>query len=329
MKKLLLTLIVVLAYFSSAIAQGYLGANPNNYESHWTFNWYDYNSQVPFVCAITIDGQVVTLNTENWSDLEVAAFVTTAEGQEECRGNMMWLTDEYVLEYGDPFLTIDGFPIYYTTPGGTVYFKMYDHANNIEYTECTITYLGEPYTVTAGTAVTLGWGDAMEPVILNFTTTEPQYESHWPDFDYTAFSAQNPFVAAIEIDGEIVTAENYPDNWNALEVAFFVGDECRGAGVAFGDYNPAVNYLTNEYVEEYGDPFPIIDGAPVYFNDVTNELVTVKMYDHVNGIEYNECTVTYMGDLYEIRTGASNDQGWGDPENPITQICIPLSLARR
>ena len=29
MKKLLLTLIVVLAYFSSAIAQGYLGANPN------------------------------------------------------------------------------------------------------------------------------------------------------------------------------------------------------------------------------------------------------------------------------------------------------------
>ena len=146
-------MIVVLAYFSSAIAQGYLGANPNNYESHWTFNGYDYNSQVPFVCAITIDGQVVTINTENWSDLEVAAFVTTAEGQEECRGNMMWLTDEYVIEYDDPFLTIDGYPIYYNTPGGTVHFKMYDHANNIEYTECTVTYLGDPYTVTAGIGV--------------------------------------------------------------------------------------------------------------------------------------------------------------------------------
>ena len=162
---------MVLAYFSSAFAQGFLGVNPNNYESNWpTFNYHDYFLQEPFVAAITIDGQVVNLDTENWSALEVAAFVTTAEGQEECRSNHMWLTDEYVIEYEDPFLTIDGFPIYYNTIGGTVYFKMYDHANNIEYTECTITYLGDPYTVTAGIEVVHGWGDGLEPVILNFTT---------------------------------------------------------------------------------------------------------------------------------------------------------------
>ena len=167
-------MIVVLAYISSAFAQDWVGVNPNNYESHWSFNYHNYLLQKPFVSAITIDGQVVTLDNENWSDLEVAAFITNADGQEECRSNMMWLTDEYVLEYEDPYLTIDGFPIYYTTPGGTVYFKMYDHANNIEYTECTITYLGEPYTVTAGTPVSLGWGDGLEPVMLNFTTsTEP------------------------------------------------------------------------------------------------------------------------------------------------------------
>ena len=171
MKKLFLTLIVVLAYVSSVFAQDFLGVNPNNYESNWpTFNYHDYFLQEPFVAAITIDGQVVNLDTENWSALEVAAFVTTAEGQEECRSNHMWLTDEYVIEYEDPFLTIDGFPIYYNTIGGTVYFKMYDHANNIEYTECTVTYLGEPYTVTAGIEVVYGWGDGLEPVMLNFTT---------------------------------------------------------------------------------------------------------------------------------------------------------------
>ena len=107
-----------------------------------------------------------------------------------------------------------------------------------------------------------------------------QYDSHWPDFYYPLFADQTALVAAIVIDGEIVTTENHPDNWNALEIAFFVGDECRGAGVAFNDYNPALNYLTNEYVLE-GDPFPIIDGAPIYFDEMNQE-VTVKMYDHVN-----------------------------------------------
>ena len=145
-----------------------------------------------------------------------------------------------------------------------------------------------------------------------------QYDSHWPDFYYPAFSDQTPLVAAIVIDGDTVTAESHPDNWNALEIAFFVGDQCRGAGVAFGDYNPAVNYLDNEYVLEFGDPFPIINGAPVYFDSQNaGELVTVKMYDHVNGIEYNECTVTLMGEPYDILTGGDNIQGYWDPENPI------------
>ena len=165
-------MIVVLAYISSAFAQGFVGVNPNNYDSYWSFNYHDYTLQQPFVAAIAIDGQTVSLenNADNWSSLEVAAFITNASGGEECRANMMWLTDEYVLEYGDPYLTIDGFPIYYDTPGGTVYFKMYDHANNIEYTECTITYEGAVYTFTAGNEVTFGWGDGLEPVILNFTS---------------------------------------------------------------------------------------------------------------------------------------------------------------
>ena len=143
-----------------------------------------------------------------------------------------------------------------------------------------------------------------------------QYESHWPDFYYPAYDSQTALVAAIELDGAIVTAEH--TGWDALEIAFFVGDQCRGAGVAFGDYTPSVNYLYNGYVVDYGDPFPIIDGAPVYYNgNSAGETVTVKMFDHLNNIEYNECTVTLLGEPYIILTGGDNIQGWFDPENPI------------
>ena len=206
-------MIVVLAYVSSAFAQGYAGVNPNDYESHWPeFNYHDYLLQVPFVAAITIDGQTVSLenNADNWSSLEVAAFVINAEGQEECRSNHIWLTDEYVLEYGDPYLTIDGFPIYYnpTNPGGTVHFKMYDHLNNIEYTECTITYLGDLYTVNAGEEVAFGWGDGEEPVMLNFTTpVEPtcgivlDENNEWKEyFDNATFTDNTNLNTSVQHD---------------------------------------------------------------------------------------------------------------------------------
>ena len=141
-----------------------------------------------------------------------------------------------------------------------------------------------------------------------------EYESHWPDFYGPAFDSQEAVVAAIQIDGQIITAEY--EGWDALEVAFFVGEECRGAGSSFPHAVPFVFYLYNGYVEEFGDPFPIIDGAPLYFTDPGSE-VTVKLYDHLRGIEYNDCVVTLEGEPYIILTGADNDQGWYDPENPI------------
>ena len=140
------------------------------------------------------------------------------------------------------------------------------------------------------------------------------YESHWPDFYGPAFDFQTPLVAAIQIDGQIITSDY--EGWDALEVAFFVGDECRGSGSTFPDAVPFVFYLYNGYVEEYGDPFPVIDGAALYYNDGGEE-ATVKIYDHLRGIEYTECVVTLAGEPYTILTGADNDQGWYDPENPI------------
>ena len=139
------------------------------------------------------------------------------------------------------------------------------------------------------------------------------YESHWPDFYGPAYMFQGGCVAAIAVDGTIVTAE-YP-GWDAFEVAFFVGEECRGAGSDFPDAYPAVYYLYNGYVEDLGDPYPVIDGAAVYY-DNTGEEVSVKIFDHINGIEY-DVTVTYLGEPFTIITGDDNFQGWDDPENPI------------
>ena len=131
-----------------------------------------------------------------------------------------------------------------------------------------------------------------------------QYESNWPDFYSNAYENQGAFVAAISVNGTIIDATY--TGWDALELGFFVGDECRGNNA----------YLYNGYVEEYGDPFPIIDGVPVYY-DNPGEPVTVSIYDHLNGVLYENCPVTYLGEPFEVITGDDNMQGWFDPENPL------------
>jgi len=129
-------------------------------------------------------------------------------------------------------------------------------------------------------------------------------DSHWPDFNGSYYSGQEVLVAAIQIDGVTITSEY--EGWDALEIAFFVGDECRGNG----------NYLFNGYVVEYGDPFPIIDGAPIFYYNA-DEQVSVKMYDHINGILYEDCVVTLQGEPLTILTGENHDEGWYDPDNPV------------
>ena len=136
-----------------------------------------------------------------------------------------------------------------------------------------------------------------------------QYESHW-EFNPDPWEMQGGIVAAIMIDGQIITADY--ENWDALEVAAFVGEgdaeEVRGNNM----------YLYNGYVEQYGDPFPIIDGNPIYFMiSSPGDAVHFKMYDHVGGIEYTNCTVLYNGEELEILTGEDHLEGWNDPETPI------------
>ena len=136
-----------------------------------------------------------------------------------------------------------------------------------------------------------------------------QYESNW-EFDPDPWEMQSGIVAAIMIDGQIITAEY--DNWDALEVAAFVGEgddeEVRGNNM----------YLYNGYVEQYSDPFPVLDGYPIYYMiSSTGDAVHFKMYDHVGEVEYTSCTILYNGEELEIKTGEDHTEGWDDPTNPV------------
>ena len=174
MKKILMTLIASVALFGSVLAQ--------EYTTYWPdFNYHHFSDQSPFVAAIEIDGVIITHDYEGWDALEVASFVTNPEsGEEQCRGNGYWLVDDYVLEYGDPFPILDGYPLYYNyayyetpnyeEPKLPVYFKMYNHATGVLYTECYATLLGEEFTVMTKDFNDQGWDDPENPIILHFTT---------------------------------------------------------------------------------------------------------------------------------------------------------------
>ena len=146
-------------------------------------------------------------------------------------------------------------------------------------------------------------------LVMAVTGAWADIDTHWPDFNRLSWQNVKYLVASITIDGEIITADY--DGWDQLEVAAFVGDECRGAG-------ESVNYLTNGYVVAYGDPFPVLDGMYIYYMGDGGETVTFKMYNHATGVEYTTYTLTYLGEPISILTGeGDHGEGWDDPENPI------------
>ena len=144
MKKVLLTLIVSLAFCGSIFAQP---------ESHWSdFNLYDFEQHGDIVAAVSIDGNMVGPSYENYNevggfyvnyDYEVAAFVNNV-----CRGH------GFLCYYdGDDYATTNMMCIYYdpnaTDTGVEVTFKLYDHVNEVEYVFCTSSQpilTGEDYT---------------------------------------------------------------------------------------------------------------------------------------------------------------------------------------
>ena len=159
MKKLLLTLIVSLAFCGSIFAQ-----HP---DSHWP-GFYNgpYEDQGALYASLMINGEPVSIETANWDMMEVAAFVG-----DEMRMTGMFLTDQYVLEWGELFPTLNAEPVYYTTPGEPVTFKMFNHATGDLYEECVPLIWdgdGEIVTILTGEEHWEGFDDPDHPLMLNF-----------------------------------------------------------------------------------------------------------------------------------------------------------------
>ena len=162
MKKFLLTLIVTLALSGSIFAQ-----HP---ESHWSFNYHDFDLQAGLYASLMINGVPVDTEYEGWDQMEVAAFVG-----DELRMSGMYLTDEYVIEYGELFPTLDLEPIYYNNPGDVVTFKMYNHITGVEYGQCEIFIYddGTEVEILTGEDHMEGIDDPDHPLMLNFIGEEP------------------------------------------------------------------------------------------------------------------------------------------------------------
>ena len=150
MKKLFLTLILSLAFFGSTFAQ----IESDLYETNWPeLNANLYENFTTVVAYFQIDDLYVEADG-NWEALEVAAFV---DG--EIRGHsFMW--DDDIYPYTELAINHQD-----TENGKAVTFQLYDHLNNILYTDCT------PNTdvATGSDNLNIYWGE--EPyLVLNFAT---------------------------------------------------------------------------------------------------------------------------------------------------------------
>jgi hypothetical protein len=132
-------------------------------------------------------------------------------------------------------------------------------------------------------------------------------ESHWADYDPDVYQSMDALVAFIQIDGIFVDESS---DWNNMEIAAFVGDDCRGHD--FMDYYP-----------EDGDPYPIVE-IPVKYND-EGETVTFKLYNHATGLEYDICATNIP-----IITGTDHDELYYNYDNAVAlSFTTPVSYTKK
>lgn len=125
-------------------------------------------------------------------------------------------------------------------------------------------------------------------------------KSHWADF-VNMYDDHFPTVAFIQLDGKFITAS---DNWADLEIAPFVGDECRGHAFLF------------DQTESFGDPYPVVE-LSLFRNNEEEAEVSFKMYDHAKGIEYDRCFVNAAGKPLIIKTGEDHTEEYFDPDKSV------------
>ena len=215
-------------------------------ETHWPGFYYPaYESQSPLYASIMINGIPVETDNPDWAVLEVAAFVG-----DELRMTSMYLTDEY-LEF-DLFPTINAEPIYYTTPGEEVTFKMYNHATGEEYDICQpVIWDGDPITILTGEDHWEGFDDPDHPLMLNFSMSEPDCK--------------------ILVDADNI---EWSEDFEEEGAAAYSGDSYTGALPECWIYEMYTGAVMNEVGEQI-DTFPQIYRG---FNTTTGGHYSLRMH---------------------------------------------------
>ena len=126
-------------------------------------------------------------------------------------------------------------------------------------------------------------------VAFAFTGSIFAQGTHWPEYNDGAFEDNSTIIAFVQIDGEYVA---HTANWASLEVCSYVNGEPRGAS------------FMASYPED-GDPYAILESF-VAFNS-EGETVTFRMWDHDNGILYEDCTTSF-----DVITGVDHTELYFD-----------------
>jgi len=298
MKKLLMSLMIVLAFCGNIFAQA---DQTEYYPTHWDFDPGLYE-QIDYPTAYLIkDGVQVTAEDDSWQRYEVASFIDGT-----IRGHY-FMTDEYLAYWEWPLF--QGIPVNYNNTGEEVSFKIYDHVAEMEY-ECTTNFTihtgeehqeiffdEEPLYISFETATTgitkeidaytdnSGWYLISSPVgnvdpttVTNMTTTS-DYDLYlfdqvgdaegkqWLNYEATAFN--------------LVAGQGYLYANLAGDDITFPGTAYAGTGTFELAYQASATYLAG--INVMGNPFDMaatVDRAFYTLNPADNTYV-----EHVAGEE--------------------------------------------
>ena len=177
MKKLVLTLVALLAIGGSIFAQtGFGGGGLPVVQCPWeNFNYNFFESNAQLVAFVQIDGVYVEA-TDNFDDLDIAAYVG-----DDCRGHEFMA--DYTQEWGDPYPVTEPM-IYYTNPNEVLSFKMFNHETGMLYEDFEVFVMGtgEPITIHTGENHSMIWdGYYDEGIVINFITPPTPWAIEWDE----------------------------------------------------------------------------------------------------------------------------------------------------
>ena len=225
---------------------------------HWSYNYHDYENNFPFIGEVYLNGVALAS-----SDFEIAAFV----GDQVRATEFLFEADP--TSYPGRYYAWLG--VAYNNTGETVTFKLYDHATNTEYDNCSNTVLTNAN----------GYGETWDPVVIQFTAI-----NYGPDYPWIPGNFENYMYleTQIQINGVPVTNTNW-------EVGAFCGEECRGLGDA-----------DNWWVSAF-DQSNILE---IVVGGATGDVINFYLYDVTNQEVYPAiCDVTLdwvdddIGDMFE------------------------------